>query len=83
MDYVQSKTMNVLAIRLPSETHFSSEVSVAKAFGAPMSISSGGLAMDADRIMTMVKSFDGDTEKPKQFFLSSGSTGSAVGHSMR
>jgi len=82
MDYVQAKTMNVLAIRLPSEAHFSYELSVYSVFGVPMSVSSGGLAMDVDRQYSMVKAFDGDTEKPKQFFLSSGANGSALEHSV-
>jgi transglutaminase-like putative cysteine protease len=82
MDHVQSKTMNLLAIRLPSEAHFSTELSVYSIFGTPMSVSANGMAMDVDRIMTMVKAFDGDSEKPIQFFLSSGANGSALEHSV-
>jgi hypothetical protein len=82
MDHVQSKTMNVMAIRLPSEAHFSTELSIYSIFGTPLSVSSNGLAMDVDRIMTMVKTYDGDLEKPIQFFRSSGANASALEHSV-
>jgi hypothetical protein len=39
-------------------------------------------AMDVDRQYSLVKALDGDTDKPKQFFLNSGSTGSALEHSV-
>lgn len=38
--------------------------------------------MDVDRFMTIVKPLDGNSEKPKQFMLSSGMTGSALEHSV-
>ncbi len=81
-DYVSSKTMGVAAIRLPSETIFSFEMKVNRFLGSPLSVSSGGLAMDVDRAMTLVKALDGNTEKPKQFMLSSGMNGSALEHSV-
>jgi hypothetical protein len=82
MNYVTSKTMGVVAITLPSETIFSFELKSNFAFGIPISVSSGGLAMDADRLMWTVKALDGNQEKAKQFFLSSGMNGSALEHSV-
>jgi len=74
--------MNVLAIRLPSESMFSFELSTYSVWGIPMSVSPSGLAMDVDRQYSLVKALDGNTDKPKQFFLNSGSTGSALEHSV-
>lgn len=74
--------MGVMAITLPSETIFSFELKRNFAFGIPISVSSGGLAMDADRLMWMVKALDGNQEKPKQFFLTSGMNGSALEHAV-
>jgi len=82
MDYVSSKTMNVLAIRLPSESMFSFELSTYSVWGIPMSVSPAGLAMDVDRQYSLVKALDGNKDKPKQFFLSSGANGSALEHSV-
>jgi len=82
MDYVSSKTMGVLAIRLPSESMFSFELSVYSIFGIPLTVSPAGLVMDVDRQYSLVKALDGDNNKPKQFFLNSGSTGSALEHSV-
>ncbi|NOZ69588.1 MAG: transglutaminase [Deferribacteres bacterium] len=82
MDYVSAKTMGVLAIRLPSETIFSYELSITKFMDTPLSVSAGGLSMDADRIMTLVKALDGDKGKQKQFMLNAGMNGSALEHSV-
>jgi len=82
MNYVTAKTMGVMAITQPSETIFSFELKRTFAFGIPISVSSGGLAMDADRLLDLVKALDGNTEKPKQFFLTSGMNGSALEHSV-
>lgn len=82
MNFVTAKTMGVMAITLPSETIFSFELKRNFAFGIPISVSSGGLAMDADRLMALVKSLDGNNNKPKEFFQSSGMTGSILEHSV-
>ncbi len=82
MDYVSSKTMGVAAIRLPSETIFSFELKVNKFLGSPLSVNSGELSMDVDRAMTLIKSFDGNKEKPKHFMLASGTNGSALEYSV-
>jgi hypothetical protein len=82
MDYVSSNTMGVAAIRLPSETIFSFELRVDKFLGSPLSVSSGGLSMDVDRAMTLIKAFNGNKEKPRQFMLASGANGSALEYSV-
>ena len=82
MDFVTTRTMGVVAARVPSETIFYFDLKSNFAFGIPISVSPGGLAMDADRLMTMVKSFDGNKDKPIQFMLNSGSNSSALEHSV-
>jgi hypothetical protein len=82
MDHVSSKTMGVAAIRLPSETIFSFELKVTGFLGSPLSASSGSLAMDVDRALTLTKALDGDQAKPKQFHLTSGMNSSALEHSV-
>jgi len=74
--------MGVSAIRLPSETIFSYELKINSVFGVPTSVSAGGLAMDLDRAMVLVKALDGDQDKPKQFMLASGMNSSALEHSV-
>lgn len=82
MDYVSSKTRGVTTIRLPSQTIFSFELKVTTFFGTTLSTSAGGMAMDADRLYALVKSLDGNIEKPKQFFMNSGANSSALEHSV-
>jgi hypothetical protein len=82
MDHMQAGTMGISATRLPSEALFSYDLKVNKFMGSPLSVSSGGLAMDVDRAIALVKSFDADPEKPKQFMLSSGMNMSALEHSV-
>jgi len=77
-----AKTVGVVAITLPSETIFSYELKTNYAFGIPVSVSAGGLAMDADRLISLVKALDGNKEKPIQFLLDSGADGSALEHSV-
>jgi len=50
--------------------------------GILLTVNRVGLAMDVDRQYSLVKALDGNTDKPKQFFLNSGSTGSALEHSV-
>jgi hypothetical protein len=78
--YVSAKTMGVMAITLPSETIFSSELKSNYLFGIPLSVSSGGLSMDADRLCSLVKALDGSKDKPAQFMLSAGMASSASEH---
>jgi len=82
IDHIAQKTKGVIAIRLPSESIFSLELRSNSLFGVPLSASQGGLAMDVDRTMTLVKAFDGNSNKPKEFFQSSGMTGSVLEHSV-
>jgi hypothetical protein len=80
MDYMKSKAIGVIAIRLPSEAIFSFELSVKSFFGIPISVNQGGFAMDVDRAMALVKALDGDNDKAKDFFLSSGMSGATLEH---
>ncbi|MBI5675887.1 MAG: transglutaminase domain-containing protein [Nitrospirae bacterium] len=82
MNQVSANTMGLVAITYPSETIFSSELKSNYYYGIPVSVSPNGLAMDADRLITLVKSLDGDAEKPKQFMLNAGTNGSALEHSV-
>jgi len=82
IDFVNAKTHGVIAIRLPSESKFSVELSVKSFFGIPVSVSSGGLAMDIDRTMTLVKSLRSEANKAKDFLLSSGMNGSSLEYSI-
>ena len=82
MNHVSAKTMGVVAITYPSETIFSSELKVNSIFSTPLSVSPGGLAMDADRLMSLVKALDGNKDKQVQFMLNSGANSSALEHSV-
>lgn len=82
MNQITAKTMGLVAITYPSETIFSFELKSNYYFGIPISVSPSGLAMDADRLITLVKSLDGDKEKPKQFMITAGMNGSALEHSL-
>ena len=79
-DFVTARTMGVASLRLPSENIFSLELKVATFFGSPLSASPGGLAMDVDRAITLVKALDADKVKPIQFLLTSGVDSSALEH---
>lgn len=81
MNYVMAKTMGVAVITFPSETIFSFELKVTTVWGSPLSTSPGGLAMDADRLINLVKAFDADKNKPVQFMLTSGINSSVLEHS--
>lgn len=77
-----AKTKGVAAIRLPSESIFSFELSIKSVLGIPLYVSPGGLAMDADRLLSLVKALDGNVEKPKQFMMTAGMNASALEHSV-
>lgn len=82
MKQIAARTMGIVAITLPSETIFSFELKSNFVFGIPISASPGGLAMDADRLLTLAKALDGNRDKPIQYFLSTGSSSSAFEHSV-
>lgn len=79
-NFIDAKTIGVGTITLPSETIFSSQLKVDTFFGIPRSVSPGGLAMDADRLLNVVKALDGDNNRAVQFMLNSGMSSSALEH---
>ena len=81
-DFIQSRTMGLIDIRFPSEAIFKTSLGVDTSFGVPVSAGVGGLAMDADRIMSLTKSRDGDNAKKLQFMQASGMNSSALEHSV-
>lgn len=81
-NFIAAKTMNVNAITLPSETIFSTQLKVASMWGVPRSVGAGGLNMDADRLLSVVKAKDGNNDIVRQYMLSSGMTSSALEHSV-
>ncbi len=82
IDFATARTMGVAALRLPSENIFSSELRVSTFFGSPFSVGYGGLAMDVDRVISLVKALNGDNNKSVQFMLSSGMDSSALEHAV-
>jgi len=82
MNYITAKTMNVNAITLPSETIFATKLKVLTFFGIPRFVSAGGLNMDADYLMQVVKPKDGNADTARNYMLSSGMTSSALEHSV-
>lgn len=82
MNFIAAKTMNVSAITLPSETIFATKLKVLTLWGIPRWVQSGGLNMDADYLMQVVKPKDGNSESAKQYMLGSGATSSALEHSI-
>jgi hypothetical protein len=82
IDLVTAEKLGVTTIRLPSENIFSYELRVNLFFGFPLSVNSGGLAIDVDRTMSLVKALDGNNEKAKEFLQSSSIYGSSLEHSV-
>jgi hypothetical protein len=88
MYHLELGITNVMAARrtgvavatLPSENIFSARVKVDTFFGVPHSVSHGGLSMDADRLVYVLKALDGDGDKALQYTLNSGITSSALEH---
>ncbi len=76
--YVSAKTIGVASAVLPSETIFGTGLKIESSFGIPRTVISGGLVMDADRLMHTVKAKDGDSEKAKMFMLSTGMMSSVL-----
>ena len=71
-----SNEVNV--ITLPSETIFTTKLNISSLWGTPHSVAPGGLYMDADRLLYVVKAKDGTAEKTKQFMQVSGSSSSEL-----
>jgi Transglutaminase-like enzymes, putative cysteine proteases len=80
MNIIAAKIMRVNAITLPSETIFATRLKVLCLWGIPRNVSLGGLNMDADYLMNVVKAKDGNNDTVKQYMLSSGMTSSALEH---
>jgi len=82
INYMTAKHMNVNAVTLPSETIFATKLKVMMFFGIPRYVRSGGLNMDADYLMQIVKAKDGNNDTGKNYMLSCGMTSSALEHSV-
>jgi Transglutaminase-like enzymes, putative cysteine proteases len=80
MNCITARTMNVSAIALPSETIFATKLNVLTFWGIPRIVQPGGLNMDADYLMQVVKAKDGNSSTVRQYMLSSGMTSSALEH---
>jgi|GEM_PF-1161843 len=82
MNYVTARTTGVNALTLPSETIFATKLRVLTLWGIPRFVSPGGLNMDADYLMQVVKAKDGNADSVIEYMLSSGMTSSALEHSL-
>jgi len=75
---IAARTMNVNAITLPSETIFATKLRVLTLWGMPRWIQAGGLNMDADYLMQVVKAKDGNSNTAKKYMIRSGLASSAL-----
>jgi len=82
MNYVAAKTAGVNALTLPSETIFATKLRVLTLWGIPTLVQPGGLNMDADYLMQVVKAKDGNADSVIEYMLSSGMTSSTLEHSL-
>lgn len=80
MNAIASRTLGVNALTLPSETIFATKLKVLTLWGLPVNIQPGGLNMDADYLMQVVKAKDGDNDTVRRYMLDSGMTSSALEH---
>jgi len=78
INHTAAKSMNVNAITLPSETIFATKLRVLTLWGMPISVQAGGLNMDADHLMQVVKAKNGNTDNVRQFMLTSGTSASEM-----
>jgi Transglutaminase-like superfamily len=78
MNYISARMMGVNRITLPSETIFATKLKVMMFFGIPRWVQAGGLNMDADYLMQVVKPKDGNADTARQYMLSSGMTSSSL-----
>lgn len=78
MNFITAKNMGVNAITLPSEAIFSTQLKVATMWGVPQSVGPGGLNMDADRLLSVVKAKDGNSDKVRKYMLVSGTASSEL-----
>lgn len=82
MNYIAAKAMGANTITLPSETIFATTLKVSLLWGIPRYVSPGGVSMDADYLMSVVKAKDGNAETARQYMLNSGMTSSALEHTV-
>jgi len=82
MNHIAAHTMSANAVILPSETTFATKLKVLSLWGIPRLVQAGGLNMDADYLMQLVKAKDGKNETVKQYMLGSGMVSSALEHSV-
>jgi len=75
---IAAKAMNVNAMTLPSETIFATKLKVMTLFGIPRWVSAGGLNMDADYLMQVVKAKDGNNITAKKYMIRSGLASSSL-----
>jgi hypothetical protein len=78
--HIAARTMGVGALTLPSEAIFATKLQIDLLWGMPRSVYARGLSMDADRMMNVVKSLDGNPEAPLNYMLSTGMASSALEH---
>jgi hypothetical protein len=81
-DEITAKAMDVIRYRAPSIGMFSLKLDVKDIFGIPTAAGSRGMMMDVDRIMQAVFSKDGNMDKVKEYMQASGTTSSALEHSV-
>jgi len=81
-NFISAKNVEVNNITLPSETIFSTTLKVDLIWGAPTNARPGSLNMDADRLLSVVKAKDGNSEMIKQYMFTNGMTASALEHSI-
>jgi hypothetical protein len=80
MNAIAARTMGINALTLPSETIFATKLKVLTLWGIPRLVQPGGLNMDADSLLQVVKPKDGNNETVKQYMLGSGMTSSGLEH---
>lgn len=77
---VLARSAGVRAARLPSETVFKTTLKIETVFGIPASAGAGGLMMDVDRNIRLVRALDGDNNKKLEFMRYSGINSSVFEH---
>lgn len=81
-NFIAARVIGVKAVTLPSETIFATKFKVALLWGIPRFVGPGGLSMDADHLMQIVKPKDGNEETVKDYMMQSGMTSSTLEHSV-
>jgi hypothetical protein len=82
LKHIAARIMKVGALTLPSETIFATKLKIDSLWGLPRSVSAGGLNMDADRLMSVVKPFDGNVKTAINYMVRTGMASSGLEHSV-